>query len=172
MIELDLTLPLSRFSLEVRARIEARATAIWGASGAGKTSLLEAIVGLRRPVSGRIVVDGEVLTDTRAGVYAPPEARRIGYVPQDGALFPHLTVAGNIRFGRGTRQSRFDEIVKILELGDLTERYPATLSGGERQRVALARALWIEPRVLLLDEPLAALDVGLKGKILPNIKVT
>ncbi len=143
-----------------------------GPSGAGKTSLLEAIAGLRR-ATGRIVVSGETLLDSAAGVFVPAEKRRIGYVPQDSLLFPHLTAEDNVRFGlakTGPSASRlFEEVVGILEIGDLLLRYPATLSGGERQRVALARALATRPRLLLLDEPLAALDVALRGRILPYL---
>ena len=143
-----------------------------GPSGAGKTSLLEAIAGLRR-ATGRIAVPGETLLDSAAGVDLPAEKRRIGYVPQDSLLFPHLTVEDNVRFGlakNGPTAARlFDEVVGILEIGDLLPRYPATLSGGERQRVALARALATRPRLLLLDEPLAALDVALRGRILPYL---
>jgi molybdate transport system ATP-binding protein len=143
-----------------------------GPSGAGKTSLLEAIAGLRR-ASGLIEVSDERLLDSAAGVDVPAERRRIGYVPQDSLLFPHLTAEGNVRFGlakNGPAAGRFfDEVVAILEIGDLLARYPATLSGGERQRVALARALATRPRLLLLDEPLAALDTALKGRILPYL---
>jgi molybdate transport system ATP-binding protein len=143
-----------------------------GPSGAGKTSLLEAIAGLRR-ASGLIEVSDERLLDSADGVDVPAERRRIGYVPQDALLFPHLTVEGNVRFGlekSGPAAGRlFDEVVAILEIGDLLARYPATLSGGERQRVALARALATRPRLLLLDEPLAALDTALKGRILPYL---
>jgi len=144
-----------------------------GPSGAGKTSLLEAIAGLRR-AAGRLQVSGERLLDSAARIDVPPEKRRIGYVPQDSLLFPHLTAEDNVRFGlakRGTSSSAalFDEVVGILEIRDLLARYPATLSGGERQRVALARALATRPRLLLLDEPLAALDVALRGRILPYL---
>jgi molybdate transport system ATP-binding protein len=143
-----------------------------GPSGAGKTSLLEALAGLRR-ASGRIEVSGERLLDSAAGIDLPAEKRRIGYVPQDSLLFPHLTAEENVRFGlakRGPAAARlFDEAVGILEIRDLLARYPATLSGGERQRVALARALATRPRLLLLDEPLAALDVALRERILPYL---
>ena len=143
-----------------------------GPSGAGKTSLLEAIAGLRR-ASGLIEVSDERLLDSTTGVDVPAERRRIGYVPQDALLFPHLTAEGNVRFGlakTGPAAGRlFDEIVAILEIGDLLARYPVTLSGGQRQRVALARALATRPRLLLLDEPLAALDLALKGRILPYL---
>ncbi len=172
MIAIELEVPMARFALEVSARFEAPAVAVLGPSGAGKTTLLESIAGLRRPAKGRILLDGAVLVDTPAGVSVRPEHRGIGWVPQDALLFPHLNVAGNVRFGlrRGGDAERvFREAVEILEIGPLLGRYPATLSGGERQRVALARALATRPRLLLLDEPLAALDVELKARILPYL---
>jgi molybdate transport system ATP-binding protein len=171
VIALDIELPLSRFPLRVAAKLGHHAVAILGPSGAGKTSLLETIAGLRRKASGRIAIDGEVLMDTATGVFLPPERRRIGYVPQDACLFPHLDVRGNVRFGmsRGSRDALFDEAVSILEIAPLLDRFPATLSGGERQRVALARAIATQPRLLLLDEPLAAVDVELKERILPYL---
>jgi molybdate transport system ATP-binding protein len=172
VIELDLTLPLARFPLRVTRTLSGRAVAILGPSGSGKTSLLESIAGLRTKAAGRIAIDGEVLLDTRASRFVPPERRRIGYVPQDALLFPHLTVERNVRFGSPSRNGSdalFREAVSILEIDRLLARYPSTLSGGERQRVALARAIAARPRLLLLDEPLAAVDVALKGRILPYL---
>ncbi len=171
MIELDLTLPLSRFPLRVAARLESEAIAVLGPSGSGKTSLLEAIAGLRRKAAGRIAIGGETVLDSSSGVFLPPERRRLGYVPQDACLFPHLDVRRNVRFGmaRGDHGGIFEEAVAILEISPLLDRFPATLSGGERQRVALARAIATEPRLLLLDEPLAAVDPELKGRILPYL---
>lgn len=172
MIDLDVTLPLSGFPLEIRTRLEGQAVAILGPSGSGKTSLLETIAGLRRRTAGRIGLDGEVLLDSSRRICLAPERRRIGYLPQDSLLFPHLDVADNVRFGIGAdaeSQRRFQESIEILEVGALLERYPATLSGGERQRVALARALATRPRLLLLDEPLAAVDIELKSRILPYL---
>jgi molybdate transport system ATP-binding protein len=170
MMELSLALPLARFRLEVEARFASASVAVMGRSGSGKTSLLESLAGLRRGARGRLVVQGRTLLDSASGVEVPPEARRMGYVPQDSLLFPHLTARENVRFGvRKGRPSRVDEAVALLELEPLLHRYPATLSGGERQRVALARALATDPTLLLLDEPLAALDVALKERVLPYL---
>ena len=157
-IELDVTLPLDRFRLTVRASVGG-AAAVFGPSGAGKTSLLEAVAGLR-PATGRVVVDGETLLDSANGVRLPPERRRVGLVPQDGALFPHLSVRRNLAFGMRSAHGRvaFDDVVAALGLAALLDRAPRNLSGGERRRVALGRALLAGPRLLLVDEPTAGLD--------------
>jgi molybdate transport system ATP-binding protein len=149
--------------------------ALFGRSGSGKTTLVNLISGLLLPDSGHIRLDDTVLTDTRANVAVPVERRRIGYVFQEPRLFPHLTVAGNLRYGErrarlSTRVIDFEEVVALLGLGSLLERRPRQLSGGERQRVALARALLSQPRLLLLDEPLAALDVARREEVLPYLE--
>lgn len=169
MIELDFHLPLSQFPLAVKVSLAGPSVAVMGASGAGKTSLLETIAGLRKGAHGRIVVDGFTLMDSAARVWLPPEKRKVGYVPQDSLLFPHLTVEQNIRFGQATGDSavRLEEAVALLELQGILSRLPSTLSGGEKQRVALARALATPLTLLLLDEPLASLDGELKERILP-----
>ena len=172
MIDVEVRLPLDRFVLECRFRTAGKAIALVGPSGCGKTSLLESIAGLRSRASGRIMVEDQVLLDTANRLRLRPEHRRIGYVPQDSLLFPHLSVRSNIRFGlpRSEPAERgLDDVVSILEIDHLLARYPATLSSGERQRVALARALAVAPRLLLLDEPLAALDIELKERILPYL---
>jgi molybdate transport system ATP-binding protein len=169
VIELELELPLAGFALRVAARLEAGVTAVMGPSGAGKTSLLEAVAGLRRRARGRLVVDGRVLLDSAKRLSLAPEARAIGYVPQDAGLFPHLSAHANVRFGARADDDAVASAVSTLEIGGLLDRYPASLSGGEKQRVALARALATRPRLLLLDEPLAALDVGLRERILPYL---
>jgi molybdate transport system ATP-binding protein len=172
MIELDVRLPLARFRLDVHAAFTGTSVAVLGPSGSGKTSLLEAIAGLRPGCQGHIVLVGELLLDSASGTRLAPERRRIGYVPQDALLFPHLDVERNVRFGlaAGPDSDRlFAEAVEILEIGPLLLRYPATLSGGERQRVALARALATRPRLLLLDEPLAAVDAQHRERILPYL---
>jgi molybdate transport system ATP-binding protein len=161
VIEIDVELPLAHFTLAVRCALEEKVTAIVGPSGSGKTSLIESIAGLRPRARGRIVIDG----DDVSGL--PPERRRIGYVPQDIALFPHLDVRRNLIFGGS---ARFDDIVGILELAPFLDRTPASLSGGERQRVALGRALMTAPRLLLLDEPLAAVDQPLRERVLEFLR--
>jgi molybdate transport system ATP-binding protein len=172
-IEIDLALAQGGFALAVAARLGETA-AVLGPSGAGKTSLLEAIAGLRR-ARGRVVVAGEVLQDSAAGIFLPPERRHLGYVPQDGALFPHLSVRKNLDFGRSREAGHagdagdFDALTAALDLEPLLARYPRHLSGGERRRVALARALLARPRLLLLDEPTAGLDPLRARKALAGI---
>jgi len=149
--------------------------ALFGRSGSGKTTLVNVISGLLAPDDGRVRLGGDVLTDTRAGIAVPVERRRIGYVFQDARLFPHLSVAGNLRYGErraaaAPRVVRFDEVVALLGLGSLLERRPWQLSGGERQRVSLGRALLSQPRLLLLDEPLASLDVARREEVLPYLE--
>ncbi len=144
--------------------------ALFGPSGSGKTTVIKAVAGLLRPAECRIVHEGEVLADAEAGLWVRPERRRIGLVFQDARLFPHMSVAGNLRFGlRRASGARigFDEVVALLDLGRLLARRPHSLSGGERQRVAIGRALLAQPRLLLMDEPLASLDAARKAEILP-----
>ena len=169
MLEVDLLLPLAGFPLRVKLSTGVRTVALLGASGAGKTSLLEALAGLRPAATGRVVVDGAVLQDGARGL--PPEARGVGYVPQDLALFPHLTAGQNVAFGAAP--GGVDEVsrwTKLLGLSGLLSRRVRELSGGERQRVALARALCSRPRLLLLDEPLSALDLPLRETALQSVR--
>ncbi|ATC64992.1 molybdenum ABC transporter ATP-binding protein [Nibricoccus aquaticus] len=170
----NLRLPLAHFTLEIDATLSSRVTAIFGPSGSGKTSLLELIAGLRRPASGSIELSGTVLTDRATHQFIAPQHRAIGYVPQDGALFPHLSVRKNLLYGFSTTHERpaglsLDHIVEVLEISPLLDRSIATLSGGEKQRVALGRALLAAPKLLLLDEPLASLDVALKERLIPYL---
>lgn len=149
-------------------------TALFGRSGSGKTSLISMIAGLSRPDQGHIAIDQRVLFDSARGVDLPPERRRIGYVFQEARLFPHLTVRGNLTYGmnrvpKAERYVTFDTVVELLGIGHLLDRRPARLSGGEKQRVAIGRALLASPRILLMDEPLAALDPARKAEVLPFI---
>jgi len=166
-LDVDLAIDLPGFTLRVKTQLPGGVTAVMGPSGAGKTSLLEAIAGLRRRARGRVAVGPDVLLDSAGGVALPPERRRVGYVPQDAGLFPHLSVVENVRFGSRSDAEAVEAAIDTLEIRPLLSRSPRLLSGGERQRVALARALAIRPRLLLLDEPLAALDPGLRERILP-----
>ena len=166
-------LPLDRFDLDVEFETTHRVTGVFGVSGSGKTTLLEAVAGLRR-AEGRISLGDEVWLDTAARLRVPPERRGVGYVPQDSLLFPHLDVLGNLRAGRwraararNGAEAALERVVRVLDLAPLLRRPVRTLSGGERQRVALGRALCSGPRLLLLDEPLASLDAGLRRRVLP-----
>jgi molybdate transport system ATP-binding protein len=175
MLEVDVRHRLGAFTLDAHFTSEGRVTALFGRSGAGKTSLVNCLAGLIRPERGRIVVDGHVLFDDRAGVCVPPHRRRIGYVFQEGRLFPHLTVRQNLLYGRwftpsSERRAGVEPVVDLLGIRPLLDRRPKSLSGGEKQRVALGRALLADPRLLLLDEPLASLDAARKEEILPYIE--
>jgi molybdate transport system ATP-binding protein len=174
-IEVDVAHRLGAFDLEARFRSQGRLTALLGQSGSGKTSLINVIGGLIRPDRGRIVVDGTTLVDTVGGIFVPSHRRRVGYVFQEARLFPHLTVRQNLVFGRWfrprhERKVRLETVVDLLGIGHLLERRPGGLSGGEKQRVAIGRALLASPRLLLMDEPLAALDDERKEEILPYIE--
>lgn len=174
MLRVDVEKQLGEFSLQASFESEGRVTGLFGASGAGKTSLVSMIAGLLRPDRGIISIDGETLDDTTARVHVPPHRRRIGYVFQDARLFPHLDVAQNLDYGRRMNRLADDpaqrtRVTDLLDIGSLRDRRPGQLSGGERQRVALGRALLSKPRLLLLDEPLGSLDEGRKVEILPYL---
>jgi molybdate transport system ATP-binding protein len=166
-------LPLADITLEVNVEMRGRVTAVFGPSGAGKTSLLDLIAGLRTAHSAFIQLGDCVLTDTAKNIFVPTRRRGIGYVPQDLALFPHLSVRQNLLYGQNSRAANslfaFEHVTEVLEIQPLISRGVAELSGGEKQRVTLARALLASPQLLLLDEPLASLDVPLKGKIIPYL---
>jgi molybdate transport system ATP-binding protein len=174
MLRVDVVKRLGDFSIEASFESEGRVTGLFGASGAGKTSLINMIAGLLRPDRGIIAVDGATLDDTTARAHVPVHRRRIGYVFQDARLFPHLDVRQNLDYGR--RMNRLAEdpaqlkrVTDLLDIGGLLNRRPGKLSGGERQRVALGRALLSQPRLLLLDEPLGSLDEERKEEILPYL---
>ena len=172
MLELDFTQTLGSHRLTINETLPADdTTAIFGVSGAGKTSLINAICGLTRPQEGRIVLNGRVLSDTQQDIFLPPEKRRIGYVFQDARLFPHYSVRGNLRYGMAKSMlPQFDKLVTLLGIEALLDRLPGSLSGGEKQRVAIGRALLTAPELLLLDEPLASLDIPRKRELLPYLQ--
>jgi molybdate transport system ATP-binding protein len=176
MLEVRLAHALGGFSLDVAFTGPAEGvTVLFGASGAGKTAVLSCVGGAMRPRSGRIAVGERVLFDAEQGVDLAMERRRIGWVFQDARLFPHLSVEHNLRYGErrapaGDRAIPFEEVVEVLGVASLLQRRPRDLSGGERQRVGLGRALLSQPRLLLMDEPLAALDASRKAEILPFLE--
>jgi molybdate transport system ATP-binding protein len=174
MLRVDVAKQLGEFFIEASFASEGRVTGLFGASGAGKTSLINMIAGLLRPDHGTIAIDGEMLDDTAVRLHIPAHRRRIGYVFQDARLFPHLDVRQNLDYGRRMNGLAPDpvnqaRIVDLLDIGMLLDRRPGQLSGGERQRIALGRALLAQPRLLLLDEPLGSLDEERKAEILPYL---
>lgn len=176
MLEINIRRKLGDLDLKVDFSTSAGGvTAIFGHSGSGKTSLINMIAGLTKPDHGRIVLYGKVVFDSEARINLPPERRQIGYVFQEGRLFPHMTVKSNLLYGtrpalRSESRIALDEIVELLGVGHLLNRRPHHLSGGEKQRVAIGRSLLMNPDLLLMDEPLAALDDMRKLEILPFIE--
>ena len=180
MIALDVELEQGTFTLVANVTLDSRAAALFGPSGAGKTTVLDMIAGLRTPRRGVIAIDNRVLFSSAAHVNLPPHQRRVGYVPQDVALFPHMNVRRNLLYGRhapsalrGVDRANspdLERVTRMLEISELVDRNVTQLSGGERQRVALGRALMSGPSLLLLDEPLAAVDVPLRRRILPYLQ--
>lgn len=168
-------LPLAGFTLEIDAMLERPITGIFGPSGAGKTSLLDLIAGLRRPIGGKVQLGDALLCDASARMHLPPRLRRIGYVPQDLALFPHLSVRANLLYGHRTNTTTdglftLAHVTEVMEIAPLLARDVTNLSGGEKQRVAFARAILSAPRLLLLDEPMSSLDTRLKTRLIPYLQ--
>ena len=175
MLRVDVEKRFGDFSLAATFAGGDKVTALFGASGAGKSTIVNMIAGLLRPDRGRIALDDAVLFDSAKRIDVPPHRRHIGYVFQEGRLFPHLSVAHNLDYGRWMNGLPFDaaereRVVRLLDISHLLGRRPGKLSGGERQRVAIGRALLTRPRLLLLDEPLASLDAARKGEILPYLE--
>src|SRR5450756_1970913 len=175
MLAVDVEKKLGDFAVTAKFASETGATVLFGPSGAGKTTVVNMIAGLLRPDRGRIALDGDVLFDDAARIDVPVWRRRIGYVFQEGRLFRHLSVKHNLDYGRwmgghAADPAAFAHAVELLDIGHLLDRRPGKLSGGERQRVAVGRALLMRPRLLLLDEPLAALDAGRKAEIFPYLE--
>ena len=173
-LTVDIRHHFAGFDLEAAFEAGPGITALFGRSGAGKTTIINAVAGLLQPDKGQIAFDGNVLSDTKTGVFQPPHVRRFGYVFQDARLFPHLNVQDNLMFGaayaRGQKTVSLEDCVTLLGLETLLARAPNSLSGGEKQRVALGRALLSGPRMLLMDEPLASLDGPRKQEILPYLE--
>jgi len=175
LIEIAIEKKLGSFTLDARLEApESGVTALFGRSGMGKTSVINALAGLLRPDRGRIIIGGTTLFDSERGINLPPEKRRLGYVFQEARLFPHYSVRGNLLYGAKSDKDQpgpsFDAVVDLLGIKDLLTRRPADLSGGEKQRVAIGRALLASPRLLLMDEPLASLDEPRKNEIMPFIE--
>ncbi len=174
MLAVDIEKRLGDFELKVAFESQGRVTALFGSSGSGKTSIVNMIAGLVTPDRGRIALDDTVLFNSKMRLDVPAYRRRIGYVFQEGRLFPHMSVAANLDYGRRMSGLPHDDaeqqrIVDLLDIGHLLDRRPGRLSGGERQRVAVGRALLMRPRLLVLDEPLASLDAARKREILPYL---
>lgn len=176
MLDVQFNLPLNNFTLDVDLQLSAQGvTALFGPSGSGKTSLLRCIAGLEHAPAGRLLFNGECWQDSQRGIFVPTHQRAIGYVFQESSLFDHLSVEGNLRFGyrrisAAERRISFSQAVELLGIAPLLARQPQHLSGGERQRVGIARALLTSPRLLLMDEPLSALDAQRKAEILPYLE--
>lgn len=172
MLSVDLHQQLAGFTLDISFKAPAGVTVLFGGSGAGKTTVVNAVAGLLRPETGRVALNDRVLFDLKQGIWLAPHRRRIGYIFQEGRLFPHLTVRQNLLYGRwfapkGAAQENLERIITMLGIAPLLERHPGDLSGGEKQRVAIGRALLSSPDLILADEPLAALDDARKEEILP-----
>jgi molybdate transport system ATP-binding protein len=174
MLAVDIERRLGDFAIKVAFESKGSVIGLFGSSGSGKTSIVNMMAGLIKPDRGRIALDDTVLFDSTKRVNVPMHRRRVGYVFQEGRLFPHLSVAANLDYGRRLSRLPHDEaewqrVVDLLDIGHLLDRRPGRLSGGERQRVAVGRALLMRPRLLILDEPLASLDAARKREILPYL---
>ncbi|XHN73757.1 CysA protein [Lonepinella sp. MS14437] len=175
MLEINVSKRLGNFELQLNAQIPSQnVTALFGLSGSGKSTVINLISGLIHPDQGYIKLNEKILVDTAKGICLPPNKRQMGYVFQDGRLFPHYSVKGNLRYAIHTKSKKsaveFDRIVQLLGIEHLLNRYPISLSGGEKQRVAIGRALLSQPEMLLMDEPLSALDLPRKQELLSYLE--
>ncbi|WP_083543150.1 ATP-binding cassette domain-containing protein [Desulfofundulus australicus] len=173
MLSVNIFKKLPAFPMQIELSVQNEVLVVVGPSGAGKTTLLQCLSGLQKPHQGEIVLNGRVLFSSTARVNLPPRHRNVGYVFQDYALFPHMTVEQNAAYGmKGNRRKslKLQEVLEMLQIAHLAHRYPGQISGGERQRTALARALLADPELLLLDEPLSALDYETRYKIRKELK--
>jgi len=172
-LKVEVNLPRRHFTLDLAFEMEKETLGVFGHSGAGKTSLFSLINGLEQPMSGRIELNGRVLTDTTRNIHLPPQKRRIGTVFQEKLLFPHMTVEENLLFGvpySRNKRIHFQEALELLDLKNLQSSYPSEISGGEQQRTAIGRALMTSPELLLMDEPFNAVDSSLRSNILPYLR--
>lgn len=174
MLSIDVKKKIGDLALDVSLQSDGPVTGLFGPSGAGKTTLVQMIAGLTTPDRGRVALDETVLFDSECNINVPAHERRIGYVFQEGRLFPHLSVRKNLDYGRwmlgiAADAEQFSRVIRMLDIEPLLERRPGRLSGGERQRIAIGRALMMKPRLLLLDEPLASLDPARKSEIMPYL---
>ena len=174
-VEVSVRRVLGNFEIDAEFGAEAGITALFGRSGAGKTSIIDMVAGLLRPDSGRVAIGGRVLYDAARGIDVPVHRRRIGYVFHQPRLFPHLSVRGNLLYGRrfarpGPTKTNVDAVVDLLGITHLLGRRPGALSGGEKQRIAIGRALLTQPQALIMDEPMASLDAARRGEILPYLE--
>ncbi|MDR2883918.1 MAG: ATP-binding cassette domain-containing protein [Deferribacteraceae bacterium] len=169
MLTVDIVKELPDITISAKMSLDMGITVLFGSSGAGKSTIINMLAGLIKPTKGSITLNEQVLFDSERGINLPPERRDVGYIFQDGRLFPHMTVRKNLQYGMKDKGADIDEIVSILGIEGLLDRRPNTLSGGEKQRVAIGRAILSSPKILLMDEPMASLDSARKEELISYI---